>query len=186
MCSFGEKSLILLVVGLISSSNHSTAFQPSSTSSSSQTYPQHYYHHHHVSRVLQSPLNALPNHHSSHDGSSSSSNNSFETGKGSFANAVRNGWQPEFGSFSGLKRRHSDGKVKTVRSMADTSGAIMPDGGLSPCIIKVVGVGGGGCNAVSAKPEDNNISWIIHVVIFLLEVCFISFFCFLTSLPCVI
>ena len=27
-------------------------------------------------------------------------------------------------------------------------GAIMPEGGLNPCIIKVVGVGGGGCNAV--------------------------------------
>jgi len=24
----------------------------------------------------------------------------------------------------------------------------MPDGGLSPCVIKVIGVGGGGCNAV--------------------------------------
>jgi hypothetical protein len=27
-------------------------------------------------------------------------------------------------------------------------GALMPDGGLSPCVIKVIGVGGGGCNAV--------------------------------------
>lgn len=26
--------------------------------------------------------------------------------------------------------------------------ALMPDGGLSPCVIKVIGVGGGGCNAV--------------------------------------
>jgi hypothetical protein len=33
--------------------------------------------------------------------------------------------------------------------MAGGDGAVMPDGGLSPCIIKVVGVGGGGCNAVS-------------------------------------
>ena len=66
-----------------------------------------------------------------------------------FSNAVRNGWQPSFGTFSGLKRRSQDGRMNTVRSMSDTSGAIMPDGGLSPCIIKVVGVGGGGCNAVS-------------------------------------
>ena len=27
--------------------------------------------------------------------------------------------------------------------------ALMPDGGLSPCVIKVLGVGGGGSNAVS-------------------------------------
>jgi hypothetical protein len=30
----------------------------------------------------------------------------------------------------------------------DAGGALMPDGGLSPCVIKVIGVGGGGCNAV--------------------------------------
>ena len=29
-----------------------------------------------------------------------------------------------------------------------TAGAIFPDGGLSPCVIKVIGVGGGGSNAV--------------------------------------
>ena len=28
--------------------------------------------------------------------------------------------------------------------------ALMPDGGLSPCVIRVLGVGGGGCNAVRA------------------------------------
>lgn len=27
--------------------------------------------------------------------------------------------------------------------------ALYPDGGLSPCVIRVLGVGGGGCNAVS-------------------------------------
>jgi cell division protein FtsZ len=27
-------------------------------------------------------------------------------------------------------------------------GVLMPDGGLNPCVIKVIGVGGGGCNAV--------------------------------------
>ena len=29
--------------------------------------------------------------------------------------------------------------------------ALMPDGGLSPCVIRVLGVGGGGCNAVRSK-----------------------------------
>ena len=27
----------------------------------------------------------------------------------------------------------------------------MPEGGLSPCVIRVIGVGGGGCNAVSIE-----------------------------------
>jgi hypothetical protein len=62
----------------------------------------------------------------------------------SFENAVRNGWKPERGEFIGIRRR-----TNTAREMSD-DGAVMPDGGLSPCIIKVVGVGGGGCNAVSS------------------------------------
>lgn len=33
-------------------------------------------------------------------------------------------------------------------SSAAADGAIFPDGGLSPCVIKVIGVGGGGSNAV--------------------------------------
>lgn len=59
------------------------------------------------------------------------------------------------GAFSGLKRLHNGDLIQvkpatsTSRSMStETNGAVMPDGGLSPCIIKVVGVGGGGCNAV--------------------------------------
>jgi cell division protein FtsZ len=59
-----------------------------------------------------------------------------------FENAVRNGWKPERGQFAGIRR-----KTDTSREMSN-DGAVMPDGGLSPCIIKVVGVGGGGCNAV--------------------------------------
>lgn len=65
----------------------------------------------------------------------------------SFEEAVRKGWQPERGSFAGIRRKHQ--ATSTQRTMSD--GAIMPDGGLSPCIIKVVGVGGGGCNAVSLE-----------------------------------
>ena len=34
------------------------------------------------------------------------------------------------------------------KTSLNNDGAVMPDGGLSPCIIKVIGVGGGGCNAV--------------------------------------
>ena len=35
-----------------------------------------------------------------------------------------------------------------MSSSSSTDGAIFPDGGLSPCVIKVIGVGGGGSNAV--------------------------------------
>lgn len=63
----------------------------------------------------------------------------------SFESAVRKGWKPERGQFAGIRRAGKMGN--TAMEMSD-DGAIMPDGGLSPCIIKVVGVGGGGCNAV--------------------------------------
>jgi len=53
------------------------------------------------------------------------------------------GWTPPRGTFTGFRYKRS-----STRSMVDTGGAVMPDGGLSPCIIKVIGVGGGGCNAV--------------------------------------
>jgi hypothetical protein len=33
-------------------------------------------------------------------------------------------------------------------ALASSTQALMPDGGLSPCVIRVLGVGGGGCNAV--------------------------------------
>lgn len=36
-------------------------------------------------------------------------------------------------------------------SLASSPSALMPDGGLSPCVIKVLGVGGGGSNAVSCR-----------------------------------
>lgn len=64
----------------------------------------------------------------------------------SFENALLQGWKPSRGSFSGLKRNTQNGSV--MRNMVDTGGAVMSDGGTNVCIIKVVGVGGGGCNAV--------------------------------------
>jgi hypothetical protein len=50
---------------------------------------------------------------------------------------------PPHWKFTGIRRRATS---STSHSMVD--GAIMPDGGLSPCVIKVIGVGGGGSNAV--------------------------------------
>ena len=71
-----------------------------------------------------------------------------DDGTETFASAIARGWRPERGSFAGLRRK--DRASGTIRPMyEEETGAIMPDGGLSPCVIKVVGVGGGGCNAVS-------------------------------------
>ena len=80
----------------------------------------------------------------------------------SFESAVQSGWQPPRGSFAGITRRSSMSPAhgastkgglasgsSTALSMVGEEYAVIPDGGLSPCIIKVVGVGGGGCNAVS-------------------------------------
>lgn len=64
----------------------------------------------------------------------------------SFENALLQGWKPSRGSFAGLKRKASSGNV--IRNMVDTDGAVVAQGGINECIIKVVGVGGGGCNAV--------------------------------------
>jgi cell division protein FtsZ len=58
---------------------------------------------------------------------------------------------------SGIMRRmlmeqQSQSLVSTVSStstaLSSSATALMPDGGLSPCVIKVLGVGGGGSNAV--------------------------------------
>lgn len=77
-----------------------------------------------------------------------------------FSSAVAGGWKPERGKFAGLRTKRSDG---TIRSMyeEDSSPSLMPDGGLSPCVIKVVGVGGGGCNAVSF-PFQHFASLYVH------------------------
>lgn len=48
------------------------------------------------------------------------------------------------GTFLGF-REAKDVKNKPLQS---SPSALMPDGGLSPCVIRVLGVGGGGCNAV--------------------------------------
>ena len=79
----------------------------------------------------------------------------------SFTSAVANGWQPERGSFAGITRRPSTRTSNTQLSMigVDSTQVTMPDGGLSPCIIKVVGVGGGGCNAVD-RMLDTRVSGV--------------------------
>lgn len=66
-------------------------------------------------------------------------------------------WTPpphwKFVGFRHKEKHHAtvSGKraaANALHSSYDVGGALMPDGGLSPCVIKVIGVGGGGCNAV--------------------------------------
>lgn len=47
---------------------------------------------------------------------------------------------------------------RNVKDLRSSSAALMPDGGLSPCVIRVLGVGGGGCNAVSCHVSHTYIS----------------------------
>jgi hypothetical protein len=59
----------------------------------------------------------------------------------------------ERGTFLGFRKivRPSKGSTSfsTTSLTSTTAGAaLMPDGGLSPCVIRVLGVGGAGCNAV--------------------------------------
>lgn len=91
----------------------------------------------------------------------------------SFASAVANGWRPERGSFAGITRRNNGNgnsnsratstsalsMIGTPPSAPSSDYAVIPDGGLSPCIIKVVGVGGGGCNAVD-RMLDTRVSGV--------------------------
>mmetsp|Transcript_3456 Transcript_3456/g.7637 ORF Transcript_3456/g.7637 Transcript_3456/m.7637 type:complete len:523 (+) Transcript_3456:104-1672(+) len=98
----------------------------------------------------------------------------------SFITAVANGWQPERGSFAGIRRNSnatpsttsssysshlntrsalSSRVSSTQRTMVNDRNAVIPDGGLSPCVIKVVGVGGGGCNAVD-RMLDTRVSGV--------------------------
>ena len=57
---------------------------------------------------------------------------------------------PKTWTFSGMRKRQSDLKssMHYPDDINNIDGALMPDGGLSPCVIKVIGVGGGGSNAV--------------------------------------
>lgn len=50
---------------------------------------------------------------------------------------------PSHWKFTGIRQRNG-----SPLQSYEGAGAVMPDGGLSPCVIKVIGVGGGGCNAV--------------------------------------
>eukprot|EP00816_Leptocylindrus_hargravesii_P010199 CAMPEP_0196822472 /NCGR_PEP_ID=MMETSP1362-20130617/83609_1 /TAXON_ID=163516 /ORGANISM="Leptocylindrus danicus, Strain CCMP1856" /LENGTH=417 /DNA_ID=CAMNT_0042202035 /DNA_START=241 /DNA_END=1494 /DNA_ORIENTATION=+ len=65
-------------------------------------------------------------------------------------------WKPKWGTFAGLRTRQTttSGHTGSSALFSEPMGAVMPDGGLSPCVIKVVGVGGGGSNAVDRMMES--------------------------------
>ena len=54
------------------------------------------------------------------------------------------------------QRQQSQLQGRESTALKSSPYALMPDGGLSPCVIKVLGVGGGGSNAVRFKGA----SWI--------------------------
>lgn len=56
-------------------------------------------------------------------------------------------------TFLGVRRVQSSSSWITTRLLGEPVRALMPDGGLSPCVIKVVGVGGGGSNAIDRMME---------------------------------
>jgi len=53
------------------------------------------------------------------------------------------------GTFLGIRRE--SGYLRRSLERRSSVAPLMPDGGLSPCVIKVLGVGGGGSNAVSLR-----------------------------------
>ena len=55
------------------------------------------------------------------------------------------------GTFLGIRR--DKGFLRKSLQNQQSVTPLMPDGGLSPCVIKVCGVGGGGTNAVSNVME---------------------------------
>jgi hypothetical protein len=57
--------------------------------------------------------------------------------------------------FLGVRRVQSSSSWITTRLLGEPVRALMPDGGLSPCVIKVVGVGGGGSNAIDRMMETS-------------------------------
>jgi len=68
------------------------------------------------------------------------------------------------GTFLGIRREKGFVRKNSVAQDSSVS-ALMPDGGLSPCVIKVLGVGGGGTNAVDRMLDTRIIGvefWAIN------------------------
>jgi cell division protein FtsZ len=64
-----------------------------------------------------------------------------------FAEDSSDNWTPPaHWKFVGFRKASSSSS--SLGSSYSSDGILMPDGGLNPCVIKVIGVGGGGCNAV--------------------------------------
>jgi len=54
----------------------------------------------------------------------------------------------EYSNFHFAGWKNGNKRSKQRSDLNGNVGAVMPDGGINPCIVRVVGVGGGGCNAV--------------------------------------
>jgi len=93
-------------------------------------------------------------------------NTAFQTSKTSLAALPEQGRRHlERGTFLGIRhekgfiRRALDDQEHSTSSQSSTVTPLIPDGGLSPCVIKVLGVGGGGTNAVD-RMLDTRISGV--------------------------
>jgi cell division protein FtsZ len=62
------------------------------------------------------------------------------------SSSLSDDWKPPpHWKFVGFRKFN---KLTSQLESMNPDGVLMPDGGLNPCVIKVIGVGGGGCNAV--------------------------------------
>ena len=67
--------------------------------------------------------------------------------------------QELYGNSNTQQKQQQQLHQSTSTTLSSTPTALMPDGGLSPCVIKVLGVGGGGSNAVD-RMLDTRISGV--------------------------
>lgn len=78
--------------------------------------------------------------------------------------SINQGPYGDKGTFLGIRREKGFVRKNSVAQDSSVS-ALMPDGGLSPCVIKVLGVGGGGTNAVDRMLDTRIIGvefWAIN------------------------
>ena len=60
-----------------------------------------------------------------------------------------------------LEQQRQTTSPSSSSALSSSATALMPDGGLSPCVIKVLGVGGGGSNAVRRRLSSNFFGGVI-------------------------
>jgi len=75
---------------------------------------------------------------------------SLANGRGTFL-GFRNTKELSTQQRQALRKSRMASTTGGASALQSTAQPLVPDGGLSPCIIRVLGVGGGGCNAVRTR-----------------------------------